>query len=114
MIRALVDFALKSRWLVLGGVVVLTAWGVVSFKALPIEAYPDVANNYVQIITQWPGRSAEEIDAEGHVVTNYHVIQDAPKFADILATCFQAVADHPDALVSVGANPTEPDTIRSQ
>jgi cobalt-zinc-cadmium resistance protein CzcA len=64
MIRALVEFALKSRWLVLGGVVVLTAWGVISFKALPIEAYPDVANNYVQIITQWPGRSAEEIERQ--------------------------------------------------
>jgi heavy metal efflux system protein len=64
MIRALVDFALKSRWLVLGGVVVLTAWGIVSFRNLPVEAYPDVANNYVQIITQWPGRSAEEIERQ--------------------------------------------------
>ncbi len=64
MIRALVDFALKSRWMVLGGVVVLTAWGVISFRNLPIEAYPDVANNYVQIITQWPGRSAEEIERQ--------------------------------------------------
>lgn len=64
MIRAFVDFALKNRWLVLGGVAVLTAWGVVSFRNLPIEAYPDVANNYVQIITQWPGRSAEEIERQ--------------------------------------------------
>jgi cobalt-zinc-cadmium resistance protein CzcA len=64
LIKALVDFALKSRWLVLGGVLVLTAWGVISFRALPIEAYPDVANNYVQIITQWPGRSAEEIERQ--------------------------------------------------
>ncbi|HEY3629062.1 MAG TPA: CusA/CzcA family heavy metal efflux RND transporter [Terracidiphilus sp.] len=64
MIRALVDFALKSRWLVLGGVVLLTAWGVVSFRNLPVEAYPDVANNYVQIITQWQGRSAEEIERQ--------------------------------------------------
>jgi cobalt-zinc-cadmium resistance protein CzcA len=64
MIRALVDFALKNRWLVLGGMVVLVAWGVVSFRNLPIEAYPDVANNYVQIITQWPGRSAEEIERQ--------------------------------------------------
>ncbi len=48
----------------LGGVVVLTAWGVISFRALPVEAYPDVANNYVQIITQWPGRSAEEIERQ--------------------------------------------------
>ncbi len=64
MIRALVDFALRNRWLVLGGVVVLTAWGIISFRNLPIEAYPDVANNYVQIITQWPGRSAEEIERQ--------------------------------------------------
>ncbi|MGD0740816.1 MAG: CusA/CzcA family heavy metal efflux RND transporter [Terracidiphilus sp.] len=64
MIRAIVDFALRSRWLVLGGVLVLTAWGVISFRALPVEAYPDVANNYVQIITQWPGRSAEEIERQ--------------------------------------------------
>ena len=64
MIRALIDFALKSRWLVLSGAVVLTVWGVISFRALPIEAYPDVANNYVQVITQWPGRSAEEIERQ--------------------------------------------------
>ena len=64
MIRALIDFSLKSRWLVLGGVLLLTGWGVLAFKELPIEAYPDVANNYVQIITQWPGRSAEEIERQ--------------------------------------------------
>jgi len=64
MIRALVDFALKNRWLVLGGVVVLIAWGIISFRSLPVEAYPDVANNYVQVITQWPGRSAEEIERQ--------------------------------------------------
>ena len=64
MLRALVDFALKNRWLILGGTVVLTAWGIVSFRNMPIEAYPDVANNYVQIITQWPGRSAEEIERQ--------------------------------------------------
>jgi heavy metal efflux system protein len=64
MIRALVDFSLKNRWLVLGGVLLITAWGVIAFRALPIEAYPDVANNYVQIITQWPGRSAEEIERQ--------------------------------------------------
>ncbi|MGB6727321.1 MAG: CusA/CzcA family heavy metal efflux RND transporter [Terracidiphilus sp.] len=64
MIRALVDFALKNRWLVLGGVIVLTACGVLAFRSLPVEAYPDVANNYVQVITQWPGRSAEEIERQ--------------------------------------------------
>jgi heavy metal efflux system protein len=64
MIRKLVDFALDNRWLVLGLAIMLFAWGVVSFHNLPVEAYPDVANNYVQIITQWPGRAAEEIEQQ--------------------------------------------------
>ena len=42
----------------------LFIWGVISFRNLPIEAYPDVANNYVQIITQWPGRAAEEVEQQ--------------------------------------------------
>jgi heavy metal efflux system protein len=62
MIRKIVDFALNNRWLVLGLAILLFAWGIVSFHNLPVEAYPDVANNYVQVITQWPGRAAEEIE----------------------------------------------------
>src|ERR1700683_2235120 len=64
MIRAIVDFALRSRFLVLAIAILLLIWGVISFKNLPIEAYPDVANNYVQIITQWPGRAAEEVEQQ--------------------------------------------------
>jgi cobalt-zinc-cadmium resistance protein CzcA len=64
MIRGLVDFALNNRWLVLGVSILLFAWGLISFHSLPVEAYPDVANNYVQIITQWPGRAAEEVEQQ--------------------------------------------------
>ncbi len=64
MIRGLVDFALNNRFLVAVIAILLLGWGVISFKALPIEAYPDVANNYVQIITQWPGRAAEEVEQQ--------------------------------------------------
>ena len=39
-------------------------WGAISFRNLPVEAYPDVANNYVQVITQWPGRAAEEVEQQ--------------------------------------------------
>src|ERR1700726_1743532 len=60
MIRALVDFALNTRFLVSFAAVLLLAWGAISFHNLPVEAYPDVANNHVQVITQWPGRAAEE------------------------------------------------------
>ncbi len=42
----------------------LLIWGAISFHNLPVEAYPDVANNYVQIITQWPGRAAEEVEQQ--------------------------------------------------
>jgi cobalt-zinc-cadmium resistance protein CzcA len=64
MIKGLVDFSLNNRWLVLGFAILLFAWGIVSFHNLPVEAYPDVANNYVEIITQWPGRSAEDIEQQ--------------------------------------------------
>ena len=64
MIGRLVDFALNNRVLVLALAVLLFVWGVISFRALPVEAYPDVANNYVQIITQWPGISAEQIEQQ--------------------------------------------------
>src|ERR1700674_2260671 len=64
MISGLVDFALHNRLLIVALAILLFAWGVVSFENLPIEAYPDVANNYVQVITQWPGRAAEEVEQQ--------------------------------------------------
>jgi len=64
MIRRIVDFALGNRFLVVVIAALLFFWGVVSFEKLPIEAYPDVANNYVQVITQWPGRAAEEVEQQ--------------------------------------------------
>src|SRR5271167_4164481 len=64
MIRRVVDFALNNRWMVLAIALVLFGWGSVSFHNLPIEAYPDVADNYVEIITQWPGISAEQIEQQ--------------------------------------------------
>jgi cobalt-zinc-cadmium resistance protein CzcA len=64
MIRKLVDFALENRFLVLAAALLLFAWGAISFHQLPVEAYPDVANNYVEIITQWPGISAEQIEQQ--------------------------------------------------
>jgi cobalt-zinc-cadmium resistance protein CzcA len=64
MIRKIVDFALNNRFIVLLMAVLLFGWGAFSFHNLPVEAYPDVANNYVNIITQWPGRSAEEVEQQ--------------------------------------------------
>ncbi len=64
MIRFLVDFALNFRLPIVLSAVLLLIWGGISFHNLPVEAYPDVANNYVQVITQWPGRAAEEVEQQ--------------------------------------------------
>ncbi len=64
MIHGLVNFALSNRILVVAFAVLLFIWGAISFHQLPVEAYPDVANNYVEVITQWPGISAEQIEQQ--------------------------------------------------
>src|SRR5580658_8171799 len=64
MIQALVDFALNNRFVILGLAIVLFIGGIISFHRLPVEAYPDVANTWVQVITQWPGRAAEEVEQQ--------------------------------------------------
>jgi cobalt-zinc-cadmium resistance protein CzcA len=64
MIRGIVDFALNNRFIILVVAVLLFVWGGISFHNLPVEAYPDVANNYVTVITQWPGRAAEEVEQQ--------------------------------------------------
>jgi cobalt-zinc-cadmium resistance protein CzcA len=64
MIRAVVDFALSHRWFMLAFGIFLFILGVIQFHNLNIEAYPDVANNYAWIITQWPGQAAEEVERQ--------------------------------------------------
>ncbi len=64
MIRRIVDFALNQRLFILGFAILLAIGGYVAFHNLPIDAYPDVADNYVEIITQWPGISAEQIEQQ--------------------------------------------------
>jgi len=62
MIARLVAFALHQRFITLAMVLVLTIAGIVSFIRLPIEAYPDVADVEVDVITLWPGHAAEEVE----------------------------------------------------
>src|SRR5438132_7811202 len=62
MISRIVAFALQQRFITLAIVLVLTAAGIVSFSRLPIEAYPDVADVEVDVITLWPGHAAEEVE----------------------------------------------------
>jgi heavy metal efflux system protein len=64
MIRRVVDFALANTLLVLGAAGLILFWGAVAFHRLPVEAYPDVADTWVQVITQWPGHAAEEMEQQ--------------------------------------------------
>jgi heavy metal efflux system protein len=64
MIRKIVDFSLNNRFIIIVVALLLFGWGAISFHNLPVEAYPDVANNYVNVITQWPGRTAEEVEQQ--------------------------------------------------
>src|SRR5580704_9405870 len=64
MIAKIVDFSLKNRFLVMVAAILLLVWGGISFHNLPVEAYPDVADNYVEIVTQWPGISAEQMEQQ--------------------------------------------------
>src|SRR6204780_1980566 len=61
-LRGLIGFSLKNKYFILAAAVMLIVAGIITFKNMPIEAFPDVTNTEISIITQWPGRSAEEIE----------------------------------------------------
>jgi len=62
MIARIVSFALSQRFLIVLASLLVMAWGVLSFQKLPIDAYPDLSPPHVEIITQWPGHAAEEVE----------------------------------------------------
>ena len=64
MIRRLISVALTQPMLVLIGLAVFVGGGLVAFKNLPIEAFPDVTDTQVTVITLYPGRAAEEVERQ--------------------------------------------------
>jgi cobalt-zinc-cadmium resistance protein CzcA len=62
MINRIVQFALNQRFLVMMLTAFITVAGVISFQRMPVDAYPDLSPPIVEIITQWPGHAAEEIE----------------------------------------------------
>src|SRR5574337_1955845 len=62
MIHRIVQAALRQRFLVLMFTAFLTAAGIVSFQRMPVDAYPDLSPPQVELITQWPGHAAEEVE----------------------------------------------------
>jgi cobalt-zinc-cadmium resistance protein CzcA len=62
IIKSIIAFSLKNRLFIGFATIALIIWGIISFRNIPIEAFPDVTNTQITIITQWPGRSAEEVE----------------------------------------------------
>jgi heavy metal efflux system protein len=62
MIHRIVQFALRQRFLIVMLVLLVAVGGAVSFQRMPVDAYPDLAPPMVEIITQWPGHAAEEVE----------------------------------------------------
>ena len=64
MIQRLLAFALRQRLLILAATLALIVAGIHAYLSVPIEAYPDVGDTQVQVITQWPGHAAEEVERQ--------------------------------------------------
>ena len=61
-IKSIINFSLKNKYFIFFATFILVFAGYLSFKSTTIEAFPDVTNTNITIITQWPGRSAEEVE----------------------------------------------------
>ena len=85
MIKRIVEFALRQRLVVLVAAALLAAVGVNAFHRLPIEAYPDVADTWVQVITQWPGHAAEEVERQITIPTE-RVMNGVPRRTAVRST----------------------------
>ncbi len=61
-IKGIIHFSLRHRYFVFFLTAAISVIGIYAYKATPIETFPDVTNTQIIIITQWPGRSAEEVE----------------------------------------------------
>ena len=64
MIARLIEAAMRQSWLIIGMTLAIIGFGVYSFTQQPIDAYPDISSQMVQIITTYPGRAAEEVERQ--------------------------------------------------
>ena len=62
VLKNIIGFSLKNKYFILFASLALIVLGIITFRNMPIEAFPDVTNTEISVITQWPGRSAEEVE----------------------------------------------------
>jgi len=61
-LKNILAFSLKNKYFIYFATIIMVIYGVITFMNMPIEAFPDVTNTEITVITQWPGRSAEEVE----------------------------------------------------
>jgi cobalt-zinc-cadmium resistance protein CzcA len=61
-LKNILAFSLKNKYFIYFATIIMVIYGVITFVNMPIEAFPDVTNTEITVITQWPGRSAEEVE----------------------------------------------------
>ncbi|HVU17836.1 MAG TPA: CusA/CzcA family heavy metal efflux RND transporter [Candidatus Didemnitutus sp.] len=62
MIRKVIDWSLRNRFVVIAGFLAMMAWGVRALRDTPIDAIPDLSENQVIVYADWPGRSPQEVE----------------------------------------------------
>jgi heavy metal efflux system protein len=62
MIERIIAFCLQQRLMVIGATLAIAVSGVIAFEELPVQAFPDVQNVFVQVVTQYPGQAPEEVE----------------------------------------------------
>ena len=94
----IVAFSLKNKFFIFFCTTIAVIAGVVSFKHTPIDAFPDVTNTKVTIITQWAGRSAEEVEKAMNSVQKKTDIRSTTLFGlSVINVLFE---DHVDDFVA--------------
>ncbi len=61
-LKSILAFSLKNKYFIYFATIIMVIYGIITFVNMPIEAFPDVTNTEITVITQWPGRSAEEVE----------------------------------------------------
>lgn len=64
MIEHIIAFCLQQRLMVIGATLAIAVSGIIAFENLPVQAFPDVQNVFVQVVTQYPGQAPEEVEKQ--------------------------------------------------
>src|SRR6201984_1779421 len=92
MIHRIVQFALRQRALILLVVAIICVAGVISFAHMPVDAYPDLSPPMVEVITQWPGHAAEEVERLVTIPTEVEM-NGVPKMAVMRSISLYGLSD---------------------